>query len=154
MDEFPGLSACRAWVLRERLPDHWARIDPDQRDRALAFWIRASETDEWTFEQLRDLVGAAMDVGETTPALDQWAREVTARRRRKPTRTGPKSNPQSDYRLMAAVEIRRLVFGETDHAARRAVAEELNAKNPQYNKVRKAHERANRWPPGVWPNSE
>ena len=83
MDEFPGLSACRAWVLRERLPDHWARIDPDQRDRALAFWIRASETDEWTFEQLRDLVGAAMDAGESAPALDQWAREVTARRRRK-----------------------------------------------------------------------
>ena len=64
MGEFPGWLVCRAWMLREPLTTQWALIEPDERDHVLAFCIRASESDAWTFDQLGDLVGTVMNAGE------------------------------------------------------------------------------------------
>ena len=154
MDEPPSGWERRNWALRESLPDQWAETPPRKRDRVLAYWLRASETDEWTFDQLRDLVGALLDAGKTMPALDQWAREFAAGRREKPIRPGRKSDPTSDHLTMAEIEVRKAVRGESDRAAQRAVAEERNPIHPQYDKVRGEHERGRKGLPGVWPNSE
>lgn len=153
MGEFPGWLACRAWLRREPLTGRWAMLKPDERDRALAFWIRAAESDDWTREQLRLLMRICMDADDIPSALQKWVNEDYDGRL-PPLRRGPRTDHASDFRIMTAVEIRKLVFGETDHAARRAVSEELNAKHPQYDKVRGAHERGKRWPPGAWPNSK
>ena len=152
MADFPVPAAAPAWVLRKPLTDQWVWIDPDERGPVLAFWIRASETDAWTRDQLRALFVDCMDTGKIPEALQAWANDDYTGRL-SPIQRGPKTDYASDYRIMAAVEIRKLFFDEKDHPARRAVAEERNPKCPQYGKVRGAHERGKRWPPGFWSNS-
>jgi len=143
----------RSWKRRESLVDIWALIDPDQQGDALVFWIRSAETDEWTREQLRSLFAHCADAGAIPLALQGWVNEDYLRRL-PPLRSGPRTDHASDYRIMAAVEIRKLLHGETNHAARHAVAKDLNRKNRQFDKVRGAHERGSRWPPGVWANPQ
>ncbi len=109
----PGAVARCDWGENFPLTDQWRRevspqteaLFPDRRDKLLAFWIEKSETDDWTFDQLGDLVGAMIDAGEDVPALDRWAREVAARRRKRPTRTGPKGDRTRDFHIAALVEI-------------------------------------------------
>lgn len=145
--------AAHFWKSRVPLTDQWARMKPDQRDPHLAIWIPASETDKWTRVELRSLFIHCMDTGAIPPVLQAWMNDDSAGRL-KPIRRGPRPDHASDYRITAMVETRKLIYGETDHAARRAVAEERNSQHPQYDKVRGAHERGGRGPPEVWPNSQ
>ena len=145
--------AVHLWKSRVPLADQWTRMKPDQRDRALALWIRSSETDEWTRGELRQLFASCLDADEIPDALQAWINEDTAGRLR-PIRRGPRTDYASDYQITAMVETRKLVYGEKDYPARRAVAEELNSASPQYDKVRGAHERGSRLLSELWPNSE
>ena len=146
MGEFPGWLVCRAWMLREPLTTQWALIEPDERDHVLAFWIRASESDAWTFDQLGDLVGTVMNAGEEIPTLDQWAREVASRRRCTPTRRGPKGDRRTDFRTMLDVALRTEFFGMSKRAAYREIGAETN-RSPEA--VESASKRGNQWPPGA-----
>ena len=129
----PGAVARYDWGEKFQLTDQW-RCDvspqtealfPDRRDKLLAFWIERSETDDWTFEQLRELLGAMMNAGESVPpALDQWAREVAARRRKRPTRTGPKGDRTRDFRIAGMVHA--LSSAMSGRAAKRLIGESLH----------------------------
>ena len=151
-DSLPWLAA-HLWKGQVSFAGQWERMTPEQRDRVLEFWLRLSETDKWTRQQLRQLFMSCMDAGDIPEALQAWAnKDYTGSL--KPIRTGPRTDHASDYRITAMVETRKLVHKEKDHAARRAVAEELNPKHPQYDKVRGAHERGSRLLTGLWPNFE
>ena len=146
--DFPGWPAVWDWVGRVPFVRQWARMPPDWHARVLAFWIEASETDAWTRDELSALFAHCMDAGAIPPPLQAWVNDNYTGRL-PPIRKGPKTDHFSDYRIMGEVEFRKMVFSETDHAARRAIAEELNPASPQYDKVRGAHERGRRWPPEV-----
>ena len=147
MADFPGWLAVRSWKRRESMTDTWALTPPDQRDRVLAFWIRASESDEWTFEQLRALFGELMDASEVPGALQAWANELASSRRRPPTRRGPKGDPRDDLRTMVDVMLRSELGGVSRRQAYREVAEETN-RSPEA--VESAARRGGRWPSDTW----
>ena len=91
--------AKKYWVLR--LP-----LEPDAGASVLAFWIEKSKSDEWTFDDLGRVLGAMLDDGLTPPRpLALWACEVAAKRRARPTRTGPKSDPKKDAIIGAFTEL-------------------------------------------------
>ena len=121
-------------------------MKPAERDRALDFWIRASEFDEWTFEHLRDLFGNLIDSGDMPPALQAWANEFTARRRQAPTRRGPKNDPAKDFKTMADVVLRSEFKGMSLRQAYREVGKEIN-RSPEA--VESAVRRGRQWPPGA-----
>lgn len=144
MDNFPGWLAVRAWKLREPLTSQWKLTEPDQRDRVLAFWIRASESDKWTFEQLQDLLNSVMDANEIPDALQAWANEVTARRRKIPTRRGPKSDPRGDFKTMVDAILRKALRGTSLRRAYHEIAKKAN-RSPEA--VESAVRRGKQWPP-------
>ena len=95
----PGGFALYQWGEMTPLVEQWQSSKGQWRDRRLTFWIEQSEADEWTFEQLRALLGRMVDTGEPVPAaLQRWAFEVAAGRRTAPCRTGPKSDRLRDVR--------------------------------------------------------
>ena len=127
----PGAVARCDWPDKIPLADQWRgevspqteALFPDRRNKLLAFWIEKSETDDWTFDQLCDLIGAVIiDAGEEVPALNQWALEVAARRRKLPTRTGPKGDRVRDFDIAAIVEILS-ECGMSKRAAKRTLAD-------------------------------
>ena len=122
MDEGPGGRAHRNWYWRKPLVDQWAETGERFRDRVLAFWIRVSERDDWTFDQLKDLLRHMLDSGEEVPAaLNQWALEVAAERRQK--KVGRKSDPNGDFRTLMGVEFAKELFGWSARRAYREIAE-------------------------------
>ena len=129
----PGAVARNEWGLKVPLVDQWQRevsphtetLFPDRRVKLLAYWLEQSETDEWTFDQLGELVGALMDAGEAVPALDQWAREVAARRRTRPKRRGPKGDRTRDFTVAALVHTLSRA-GMSGRTAKRLLANTLH----------------------------
>ena len=122
------------WGLKVPLPKAWADYSTGTnilyRDRALAYWIDMSRDDPWTFDQLGDLVGALMDVGESVPALDQWAREVASRRVERPNPKGRKRVDRSeDARIVFAI-VGLTLFGKSRREACRIIGEVLH-KSPE-----------------------
>ena len=121
----PGGFARYLWEEKMPLPDAWAQHSPSFHDRILAYWIEKSESDEWTFDQLRNLLGNMMDTDEPVlPPLQRWAYEVAAGRRKCPTRRGPKGDRTRDAHIAARVYILRK--GMSQRAAERLLADELN----------------------------
>ena len=103
------------WVLR--LP-----LAPDAGGAVLAFWIEKSKSDEWTFDDLGRALGAIIDDGLTPPpALALWACEVAAKRRARPTRTGPKSDPKKDAILATFTALLQAKDATSERAAVRKV---------------------------------
>ena len=129
----PGATVRWDWGEMVPLTDQWQcevspqteALFPDRRDRMLAYWLEQSETDPWTFDELGELLGAMMDAGESVPpALDQWAREVAARWRNRPTRTGPKGDRTRDFRIAGMVHA--LSSAMSGRAAKRLIGESLH----------------------------
>lgn len=88
-----------------------------------------------------------MDAGESVPALDQWAREVAAGRRRAPNRRGPKGDPCADFRTLADVILRTEFGGQSKRAAYKEIAAATNRSSEA---VESAARRGAKWPPGAW----
>ena len=146
MSSWPGPAVCRAWKLREPLADQWKRYNVETRDRALVFWIKAAQVDEWTYAQLGDLVGTLIDCSKEPPkSLERWAFEVAARHLRPPTRRGPKGDVRQDFLTMVEAVIRQVIGGQS---ARRAYAEmgEEQCRSPKT--IEAAVRRGGKWPPG------
>ena len=131
----PGAVARCDWADKIPLADQWRRevspqteaLFPDRRNKLLAFWIEKSETDDWTFDQLSDLVRAMIDAGEEVPALlNQWALEVAARWRKLQTRTGPKGDRVRDFEIAVMVELLSEWGSMSKRAAKRMLAGELH----------------------------
>ena len=102
-------------------------LEPDASDSALAFWIEKSNSDEWSFDDLGRLLGTMLDDGLTpAPALALWAYEVAAKRRARPTRTGPKSNPRKDIYIATFSALIQSTSGMSERAANRRVGAKLN----------------------------
>ena len=81
MDDYPGGLACRDWYLRIPLTEQWTETSADFRECVLAFWIRASESDAWTYSQLQVLMQNFLDTNEDSPsALQTWANNIAADR--------------------------------------------------------------------------
>ena len=101
----PGAVASCAWADMVPFTDRWPG-NPDSRDRTLAYWIEKSESDEWSFTQLQQLLGQIVDTGGDIPdALQRWANEVASNRRKLQKRTGPKGNRTRDAWIAAFVDI-------------------------------------------------
>ena len=101
--------------MRKALPDQWCpeNSDPASRTAALRWWIRASEVDTWTYDQLGDLVGWHIDAGEDLPDdLLEWALEKAANRHG-PRRPGRKSDPKSDCEVMVEVLWKTMFEGKS-----------------------------------------
>ena len=147
MADFAGPGACRSWWLREPLTDQWARCEPTERDRRLRFWLRASEDDEWTFDQVHELFASRFDAGDVPAALQRWANEVHLCRRQRPTRTGPKHDRRADYKAMVGTVILTELFGLSKRAAYREIAP-VRHRGPEA--IESAAKRGSRWPPGAW----
>ena len=150
MGRFPGTSACLAWTLRKPLTSQWEWTKPDQRDRVLAFWIRASKSDEWTFKQLQELLDTLIDSDEIPGALQAWASDVAAGRQKIPTRTGPKSDPKGDFITMADAVFRNELQGISFRRAYREISKEQSETNRCPKGVESAVRRGRKWPPGAF----
>ena len=143
---WPVRQVWRPWMLREPLSNQWAAIAHEHRNEVLDFWIRAAESDEWTFSQLEGLVDRLMDTHDFPPILKKWSHEVTARRRKPPSRTGPKSDPRNDFRTMVDVMLRSEFGGMSQRAAHREIGKETNRSESA---VESAARRGGRYPRGA-----
>lgn len=149
MLELAPTGAMHAWRARHSFVDVWRsdHWDRDGRERTLRFWLRAAEHDDWTFQELRRLIGWMIDEGQPVPAaLQAWANEVAAGRRSEPTRTGPKTDHCRDYQMLFGATIMELL----GWSRRRAYGKlgEIYHCSPQA--ARDAVKRASKWPPGAW----
>ena len=97
----PGTLFKKGWAMRFGL-------DPDAGADALAYWIEQSSSDEWSFDDLERLIGVFLDDGrelrDFPPALARWATEVAGRRRTRPNRPGPKTDPKRDVAITILVD--------------------------------------------------
>ena len=129
------------------LPEQWAEASGGFRDRVLAFWVRASETDEWTFIQLRALLADMIDSGETIPpTLQAWANEYAVGRREPPIRKGRKSYPEKDIQILWMEIFLTENFGVSKRSAHGEIAKAFNRSQEG---VESAARRARRRPPGA-----
>ena len=125
MAEHVGSWALLNWFQQRPLTDAWARIsDAAHRERILRWWIRASESDEWTFAELRSLLAYLLAAGEVPGPLAQWGLEVAAERRRPPARSGPKGNRTADF-LVAFEAKWRNMDGESMRSIHRDLARRI-----------------------------
>ena len=147
MDEFKLTCIERLafrWKRREPLTETWRGLDGGERDIALEFWREASEFDAWTFDGLADLLRECRAASPRVPRLLlDWGLAVAAGERRRPVRTGPKTDHKDDMDTMIAVQLCRARLGESKRAACRAVAD---ATNRSYGAVRDAFARGDAWP--------
>ena len=117
------------WALQIPLTTAWERYSEGSnvhyRERALAYWIGQSESDEWAFDQLDTLRETMASRYESAPALDLWAREVADGQRKRPTRRGPKVKRSRDVRIATVV---RLLSdnGMSERAVKRMLARALH----------------------------
>ena len=124
MAEYPGGWAVRQWHWREPLPKQWAETSDAFRDRVLKFWITASESDPWTFDQLKILHADLTTQNDEAPAaLEEWRLEVEAGQRR--IKRGRKRDPQGDLRALMAVTFSKEFFGWSERRACREVSKML-----------------------------
>ena len=128
----PGATVRWDWGEMVPLTDQWrcevspqteARF-PDRRDRMLAYWIENSQTDQWTFDQLGVLLDSMIGTETIPPALGLWAYEVAARRRKRPTRPGPKGDRTRDCRIAGIVHF--LSGAMSGRAAKRLIGKALH----------------------------
>ena len=143
-----GRWGCVNWMMRKPLDDQWRRIsDPDDRIMALRWWIRISEHDAWTYDQLAELLAWHLDVGQDPPRpLTEWAHRVAAKHRSAPTKPGRRSKPEKDIKVLAEFMFKKLVEEKSDIRSYTGVGERVGRAPSS---VRSAVERAGRWPPGT-----
>ena len=122
MDDSPGGWACFQWYERWPLPEQWVNTSSDFQERVLAFWIRASESDEWTFSQLNDLLAILHDSEseEIPPALNTWGIEVALGRRKVPL--GRPTDPVGDARTATVEHFLTEFFGFSKRRAHQEIA--------------------------------
>ena len=99
--------------------------------------------------RLRELLDSLIDKGDIPPPLQQWAIEVAARRRSRPTRRGPKSDPRGDFRMWVDAILRKELKGMSLRAAYREISAESKHKNLSPEAVESAVRRGKQWPPGA-----
>ena len=97
MDKFRLRSwALLQWRMRTPFVKQWTLSASGHGDM-LDFWIRASEYDPWSFEELRRLLDALLDAGTAPADLERWGLEFAAGRRKPPVRTGPRTDYRRDF---------------------------------------------------------
>lgn len=146
MGERPGTWEVVNWYLSTPLVKQWGLISEDSRERILAFWLRASERDAWTFRQLQELLDSLIDEGEIPALLQAWAIDVAAGRRRVPVRTGPKGNRSADFKMALEAMFRHELGQESLRGVYREIGERAN-RSPEA--VESAVKRGRQWPPGA-----
>ena len=142
-------SPLRSWALlqwRMRVPfvRQWA-LGASEHGDILEFWIRASEYDPWSFQELRRLLDALLDAGEAPDALERWGLEFAAERRKPPARRGPRTDYRKDF-LTAFEVLWREADGESLNGVYASIAER-EPRSPST--VRSAHERSKIDPRGL-----
>ena len=150
MLELAPSGAMHAWRGRHSFASVWrVQWDEHERERVLRFWLRAAREDEWTFEELRRLIGWMIDEGRPLPeTLQAWANEVAAGRLFfDQTRTGPKTDHRSDYQMLVGAVIGTEWFG---WSGRKAQGELAKLYHCSPSTARDAVKRARKWPPGAW----
>ena len=120
---WPSLVALFDWNRGLPLAEQWtevSRASEEDGERLLDCWIDAAERDEWTFDQLCRLLAKLRAVGEDVPtALREWAVDVVAGCRVRPSRPGPKGNREQDFELACESVARRLFDGESKRSIER-----------------------------------
>ena len=121
MGKWPGTWALVNWKMQTSFVKQWA-LGASDDEAILAFWIRASEHDRWTFGQLQELLDSLIDEGEIPAVLQDWALDVAARRRQASSRRGPKGDPSSDFRVFFESLMRQTWGGESLRSVHRDIA--------------------------------
>ena len=123
---WPDTWALFDWYQARPLVEQWARLSRSGAGARLACWIRVAERDEWTFDQLRRLLANLHAAGADVPAaLQEWALDVAAGFRRRPSRSGPKGNRTQDFAL-AVEALWRNQRGESKRAIERDLARRIH----------------------------
>ena len=133
----------RPWKRREPLPDQWRATPAEEREDALEYWLALAASDAWTFEQLVTLFGECRRAGDVPPVLREWAFDKAEKGLSAPKRSGPKHDSAEDYRIIAEVCVRMILFDEKPTPTCRAVAAEHNV---DHWIIRDAYNRARKWP--------
>ncbi|MCY4002492.1 MAG: hypothetical protein OXF33_02110 [Rhodospirillales bacterium] len=145
MASWPGEWAALHWGMRTPFVRQWA-LGASSNEDILAFWIRASEYDEWSFEQLQQLLESLLDE-EIPDSLSRWGLEVATKRRTTPNRRGPKGDRGTDFELAFEVTWRHEVDGSSLRSLYREIGDRIN-RSPEG--VESAVKRGRKWPPGFW----
>lgn len=142
----PNTWAFIQWKMRTPFVRQWSLMSNDSRENILAFWIRVSEHDEWTFVQLQVLLDSLVVEGEIPSDLQAWALDVAARRRQAPKRRGPKGEPRADFEAFFESFNRQMWSGESQRSIHRDIATKRN-KSPEA--IESAVKRGGQSPPGA-----
>ena len=148
-----GTWALVNWKARSPFVKQWALMSGDSRESTLGFWIRASDSDEWAFGQLQELLNSlldvGLDVGDVPPALRRWGLEYAAGRRTAPVRRGRKGHPSEDFHMAFEAMWRHHVDGQSLRAIYEDMSKRTKPRKLSPEAVRSAIERGMRMPLGT-----
>lgn len=139
----PGAFALWEWFETTPLSRTWSQCSKQNQERLMRFWLRASEEDPWTFEQLGLLLRNLLEASETIPrTLRRWGLEVAAGLREAPRRTGPKGNRTRNARIAATLHLLTKFFGISRREAAKKVGAAINLSPEAVESARRSHQLA------------